>query len=349
MKKLLVFLLGTLCSVTLLGQPPSTYKGKYSLDDLDKRPEAPDYGQLDYWVAHPKREDMADQVPGPEKAVDRQTEHEVDVFFIYPTIYTKKQDPEHPWFADVRDEKLNGQIANSTIKYQASVFNGSGKIYAPLYRQAHIAIYYAEMDLRKEALTIAYEDVRSAFIHYLEHENQGRPIIIASHSQGTDHAVTLLNEFFENDESMREKLVAAYIVGMPLKRALFREISPCTSPDQTGCWLTWNTYKKGYHPPFHAYWYSEAFNINPLSWWDNNDYVPHAQNSGGILKNFKKIRPGLTDAQTVDGMLWINKPRFFGNFLINWDRYHVADYNLFYTNIKENVALRVETYLANTK
>ena len=349
MKKVFLFFLGSLVFVASMGQPPSTYKGKYTLDDLAKRPSAPVYSELTYWVAHPELADMADQVPGKRASVNRQENHEVDVFFIYPTIYTKKQEASHPWFADVQDEKLNERIANSTIKFQASVFNGSGKVYAPLYRQAHIAIYYADMDLRKKALAIAYEDVRKAFQHYLDTYNNGRPIIIASHSQGTDHAVTLLKEFFEGDEAMRKKLVTAYIVGMPLKKGLFQEISPCTSPDQTGCWLTWNTYKKGYYPPFHDYWYGEAFNINPLSWEDNTDFVAHVKNKGGLLKNFKKIRPGLTDAQTVDGMLWINKPRFFGNFLLNWDRYHVADYNLFYTNIKENVALRVKTYLEEAK
>lgn len=340
-----LFVFFILLIVFSFAQPPSTYKGKYGVDDLTKIPAAPDYSQLKYWVAHPDLEDMADLVPGSEKTINQQVNHPVDVFFIYPTIYTKRQKESNPWFADVNDKKLNESIANSTIKYQASVFNQSGKVYSPLYRQAHVAIYHADMAIRKQALAESYKDVGAAFQYYLNNYNQDRPIIIASHSQGTDHAVTLLKEFFEGDEAMQEKLVAAYIVGMPIDRETFKEISPCTTPNQTGCWLTWNTYRKGYYPPFHDYWYGNAFNINPLSWEDNSDYVGSERNKGGILKNFKKLRPGLSDAQTVDGMLWINKPKFFGNFLVNWDRYHVADYNLFYTNIQENVKLRIETYL----
>lgn len=347
--KAVFFFLSTISITIVLAQGASTYKGKYGIMDLEKRPVEPDYSKLNYWIAHPELEDRADLVPGREKTRSSQENHPVDVFFIYPTIYAKKQKADHPWFADVNDAKLNKSIASSTIKYQASVFNESGKIYAPLYRQAHIDVYYTDLELRRQALAIAYADVKKAFQYYLDHYSNGRPLIIASHSQGTDHAVTLLKEYFEEDEEMQERLVAAYIVGMPVKRETFKNINPCGAPDQTGCWLSWNTYKKGYYPPHHDYWYSDAFNINPLSWTDNADYMGNEKNHGGILKNFRKIRPGLSDAQTVDGMLWINKPRFFGNFLVNWNRYHVVDYNLFYTNIKENVKLRVETFFEGTE
>jgi len=309
------------------------------------RPAAPDYTQEKYWIALPDKSDMADLVPGRAKLSDGQQQATVDVFFIYPTIYLKKQYEEHPWYADVNDEKLNERIANSTIKYQATVFNGVARVYSPLYRQAHIGVYYGDEALKQKALEIAYEDVKEAFRFYLENWNQGRPIIIGSHSQGTNHAITLLKDFFEEDSELRAKLVAAYIVGMPVERDSFEEIPPCQSNDDIGCWLTWNTYAQGFYPSRHDYWYGNAVNINPLSWSLDDAYVSHEMNEGGILKNFKKVRPGLSDAQNHEGMLWINKPRFFGNFLLNWDRYHVVDYNLFYLNIRKNVADRVAAYL----
>lgn len=334
-----------LLSVEAVGQKQK-YRGKYGLDELSKTPEPPQYHDLNYWVAHPDKIDPSDLTPGKGQLKENQDSAVTDVFFIYPTIYTKKQQRDHPWFADVTDKQLNKKIANSTIKNQASVFNGSAKVYAPLYRQAHINIYYADdLKLKVEALAVAYEDVKQAFQYYLDHWNNGRPIIIASHSQGTDHAVMLLRDFFESYEPLRKKLVAAYIVGMPLDRRTFNNLPPCSNPDDTGCWLTWNTYKRGYYPEKYEWMFNNAFNINPLSWQDNEEYVGFEKNLGGILKNFKKIRPGLSDAQTERGLLWINKPKFFGNFLINWDRYHVVDYNLFYLNIRENVAERVDAYL----
>lgn len=344
-RRFLVLLLTFLFSLTLLGQTTKKFKSKYDRDDLELIPPAPDYANMKYWIAHPETKDAADLVPGKGELKEYQETAEVDVFFIYPTIYTKKQKKEHPWFADVDDEKLNKNIANSTIKYQSSVFNASAKVYAPLYRQAHIGVYYAQnLPLKVEALDFAYQDVKKAFEYYLENWNNDRPIIIASHSQGTDHAVKLLRDFFENRPLMN-KLVAAYIIGMPISKGTFSDIPICEDETDIGCWLTWNTYATDYYPPNHDFWYADALSINPLSWKADTTYVSWGENIGGILKNYKKIRPGLTDAQNVDGMLWVNKPKFFGNFLINWKRYHIVDYNLFYMNIRENVEQRVSRYL----
>lgn len=330
-------------------QSSKKFKSKYDRDDLDLVPAAPDYSQIKYWVAHPEVEDKADLVPGKGELREYQETAEVDVFFIYPTIYTKKQHKDHPWFADVNDAKLNKEIATSTIKYQATVFNASGKVYAPLYRQAHIGVYYADnLPLKVEALDFAYQDVKRAFEYYLENWNNGRPIIIASHSQGTNHAVSLLRDFFES-KALMNQLVAAYIVGMPLDKGTFSYIPTCENPEDTGCWLTWNTYARDYYPPNHDFWYAHALNVNPLNWKTDTTYVSWGENRGGILKNYKKIRPGLSDAQNMDGMLWINKLRFFWSFLINWDRYHVVDYNLFYLNIRDNVEERVTMFLKENK
>lgn len=330
---------------TGFAQAPKKFKTKYDREDLDLVPQAPDYSQMKYWVSHPEIEDMADLVPGKGELQESQSTAGVDVFFIYPTIYSKKQHKDHPWFADVNDEKLNKDIATSTIKYQASVFNGSGKIYSPLYRQAHIGVYYIDnLPLKVEALDFAYQDVKRAFKYYLENWNNGRPIIIASHSQGTNHAVSLLREFFESKPLM-DQLVAAYIVGMPLDKGTFSYIPTCNDANDTGCWLTWNTYANRYYPPDHDFWYADALNVNPLSWTTDSEYVSVDKNLGGVLRNFKKIRPQLSDAQNADGMLWINKLNFFWGFLLNWDRYHMVDYNLYWMNIRANVKERVTTYL----
>ncbi|MEQ9402397.1 MAG: DUF3089 domain-containing protein [Cyclobacteriaceae bacterium] len=342
MKKLL--LLFSVFPFFLSAQTDKVYKGKYGTDDLDKVPAPPNYDSMQYWIAHPDQEDFADLVPGKGELMEYQETADVDVFFIYPTIYTKKQHKDHPWFADVNDKRLNKKIAKSTIKYQASVFNASSKVYAPLYRQSHIGVFYGDLGLKVDALQFSYRDVRRAFKHYLDNYNNGRPIIIASHSQGTMHAVSLIREFFDN-QPLQEQLVAAYLVGMPLRVGSFDKIPPCEDENGIGCWMSWNTYRKGYYPPNHDYWYDGVLSTNPLSWKRDSTYVSWGANKGGILKNFRKIRAGLSDAQNADNMLWINRPKFFGNFLLNWNRFHIVDYNLFYMNIRENIERRVENYL----
>ena len=324
------------------------YKGPYGINDLDKISEAPDYSNITCWIAHPDKEDMADKVPGKGQLREYQGEALADVFFVYPTVYTKKQHADHPWFADVKDEKLNKRIAKSTIKNQASVFNGSAAVYAPLYRQAHLDVFYTNEDLKNKALDFAYQDVKAAFSYYLENLNHGRPIIIASHSQGSVHATRLLKEFFE-EKPLISQLIAGYIIGMPVQKDYFEVLPPCANPEQTGCWITWSTYARDYYPPNHATLYENALSVNPLTWTLDDAHVSWGANKGGVLRNFRNIRQGLSDAQNHRGMVWIDKPQFFGKFLINWDRYHILDYNLFYMNIRENVEIRVEQFLRHTK
>lgn len=321
----------------------------YPTFDTSKIPASPDYSNQAHWAALPIKNDMADLVPGKEGILkNKQEAAQVDVFFLHPTIYTDKQQSVNPWNADLKDEKINNKTDDTTIKYQATVFNGSAKVYAPRYRQAHINVFYPEKstpELSKAALDLAYSDVKKAFKYYLNNYNNGRPIIIGSHSQGTTHAIRLIKEFFDG-KPLQEKLVAAYIIGMPVKADVFNSIDVCDSSNQTNCWVGWNTYAKDYYPPTFKSSYDNVLNVNPLNWKIDDIYAGFDMNKGGILKNYKKILPELSDAQNKDGMLWINKPHFFGNFLINWKRYHIVDYNLFYMNIRENVAQRVEAHLS---
>jgi hypothetical protein len=316
------------------------------LQALTLRPESPNYSDLAYWVAHPDVVDQADLLPGRRKLNNGQATADADVFFVYPTIYTGAQHPDHPWFADVNDKEFNAKIAESTIKYQASVFNGAARVYSPLYRQAHIKVFYGDTALMRLALDIAYEDVKVAFEYYLKNWHNDRPLIIASHSQGTIHAARLMKEFVEG-KPLQEKLVAAYIIGMPVQKNQFTEIPICNSPDDIGCWITWNTYLHGYTPSRQDS-FENAASVNPLSWSMDTLIVAREFNQGGILKNFKRIRPKLSDAQNHEGKLWIHKPKFFGNILLRWKRFHVVDYNLFYMNIRENAKNRVNVYLKNS-
>ena len=318
---------------------------KYGIDDLARLPEAPDYADPTVWAGHPDRSDAADLLPGKSGILtDGQANASVDVFFVHPTIYTGKQQAENPWNADLKDQKLNDKVDRSTIRNQATVFNGSARVYAPRYRQAHYNVFLTEdLILRQKALDHAYTDVKAAFEYYLKHWNQGRKLIIASHSQGTLHAARLLKEFVEG-QPLQRQLVAAYLIGMPLPRDLFDAISPCENADDTGCWIAWNTFAKDHYPPTFRTVYQNALSVNPLNWKVDETYAPASKNLGGVLRRYGKIRPELNDAQNHQGLLWISKPRFFGNFLINRKEYHIADYNFFYMNIRENVAQRVDQF-----
>src|SRR6185295_14274231 len=158
-------------------------------------PPAPDYSNLYYWAAHPEKWDYSDSIPS--FLIHEIRDTSVDVFFLHPTTYTTNFQNSN-MNGDVNDSNLNRQTDIRTILYQASVFNGSCRVFAPRYRQAHLKAYFQmNSDQSKKAFDLAYEDLKSAFKYYLDHWNQGRPIIIAAHSQGSMHAVRLLQEFFD--------------------------------------------------------------------------------------------------------------------------------------------------------
>jgi DUF3089 family protein len=306
----------------------------------------PDYSDPENWAALPNRTDSADQTPHPD-LVDLQQSTEVDIFFLHPTTYLGKKG-ENQWNAPIDDDKLNQKTDESSIKNQASIFNGAGRVYAPRYRQAHYENYFTKDTINaKKAFHLAYLDTKAAFEYYLEHYNNGRPIIIAAHSQGTTHAATLLKDFFDG-KPLQNQLVAAYLVGMPISTDYFKHIKVCETPEETGCFCSWRTWKKNHLPKSH----NEEINIgvtNPLNWKTDSSYAPKKLNEGSVLRKFEKsFYPGITDAKVIDGVLWITKPKFPGSFLVWFKNYHIADYNLFYVNVRKNAQLRATTFLNQT-
>jgi Protein of unknown function (DUF3089) len=323
----LLFLLFSACKSNVL---PA---GKF---DTTLRQNPPDYSNLYYWAAHPDKVDLADNtVPTLQ---NEQKDAPIDVFFLYPTIYTGSKKYQTNWNAPVDYEPFNTDVDKSAIKFQASVFNAVGKIYAPRYRQAHIKSYYlADKESCKKAFDFAYEDVKTAFEYYLKNHNNGRPIIIASHSQGTTHAMRLVKEYFDG-KPLQNKLVVAYLVGIPVPKNYFTSIEICDSPEKTTCFCTWRTFEYGHEPKKIVR--NNIAVVNPLTWKTDDTYAPATLNQGGVIYDYKKIRKGFTDAQIHDGILWAHKPRFRGSILLRTKNYHPGDFNFYYMNVRENAKLR---------
>ena len=309
-------------------------------------PAIPDYSKTENWASLPTKSDPADQIPLKSDLKDGQANAKVDVFFMHPTVFTKKPENQYEWNADVNDAKINESVDNSTILNQASAFNGSGKIYAPRYRQAHYhAFVTKDVNDKKKSLDLAYNDIKASFEYYLKNYNDGRPIVLASHSQGTVHAVRLMKEFFDG-KPLQKQLVAAYIIGIATQPNSFKDITPCKSADETGCFISWNTYGRDYYPPWHKGGLNTALSTNPLTWTlDDSTYAPATMNKGGVGRNFT-MYPNIVDAQNHEGMLWVNRPNIAGSKLVKNQSWHIADINFFYVNIRENLALRIEKYLA---
>lgn len=307
--------------------PPSTYK-------------TPDFSDLRYWAAHPWKNDLSDSIPD-DLNNNNIKDSSVDVFFIHPTSLTDYNDTS--WNASIDDIELNNKTDRSSILYQASVFNQQCRVFAPRYRQAHLRTFFIDSLSASSYFDIAYSDVKNAFEYYLTHYNNGKPIIIASHSQGTLHAARLLKEYFDG-KPLQQKLVCAYIIGLPVQQQYFSSLSPCKDSLSTGCFVGWRTFKSGYESEFVKKEKFKAVVINPLTWTANDELVPASFNKGAILRNYNKIIQHAVSAQVHNNVLWTSKPDVFGKIFLQNKNYHIGDINLFYMNIRENVNTRIRSY-----
>ena len=286
-----------------------------------------------------------------------------DVFFVHPTTFKGNK----LWLApfDVSDEAapLNAPV----LLGQASVFNGCCRIYAPRYRQASLAGLSVPA-----AMDIAYGDIASAFRYYLAHANRGRPFIIASHSQGTAHAIRLLQEEVLRTPHKRE-LVAAFLIGGYVPDA-FGELGlpVCEEARQTGCVLSYNTAQRGRKMARmvidnKSYWWRGALKtsgqaaavcVNPLTWRHAGD-APTMANAGSLpfpkapfpaaAAPLPALVPQLTGAVCRNGMLDVHVPwsapsGFIDKLSLLAGSYLLNDYGFFYAALRRNASERVAAW-----
>ncbi len=321
------------------------FKSRYTFKSADGKP---DYGDLNYWAAHPWKQDPSDSVP--ESLRNETKDSSADVFFLHPTTYTKKRRSKN-LNAAIDDRYINAKTDYSTILYQASVFNKQCRVFAPRYRQAHISAFFMkDKEKAGKAFDLAYEDLKTAFEFYLQHWNNGRPVIIAAHSQGSLLAERLLKDFFDASAgsaqtTSQKKLVVAYIIGWPVPKEYFSSLKMCADSLQTGCLCSWRTFRRGYIPFYLKKEKGNSYVTNPLTWTTDNQYAPRNFNKGSVLYKFNKVYSKTTDAQISNGLLWVRKPRFPWSFLYFTRNYHPGDINLFYINLRENIQQRIGAFL----
>ncbi|MBT7740132.1 MAG: DUF3089 domain-containing protein, partial [Cryomorphaceae bacterium] len=315
-------------------------KISYNTYDFDKSPEIvkPDYSDKDSWAVLP--ENIPDEIS--TFNIDK-NKKEADVFFIYPTLIDSRNQRE--WNSDIWDEDIRNDVINRPVKYQASAWLDAGNLYVPYYRQAHIRVFNDKFRVDGDkALNLAYNDIKEAFSYYLENFNNDKPFIIASHSQGTVHAKRLISEFIDGKE-LQKKLIAAYLVGIKVFEDEFKNIKPMNSPDETGGFVTWNTFKFNKYPRKDNYenWFKGGVTTNPITWDDSKETKKDLHK--GLLYRDLKIFSQNINIKLIDGIVWSSIPNVPGKILLQTVRsYHFADINLFWVDIRENAKLRVDQW-----
>lgn len=328
---------------------------------------APDYARPENWAALPTAKGLTDQTP--KGVAPRTGPAPVDVFFIHPTGYiaartwTSPMDP-----ASATEDNTRWMMIN-----QASVFNGCCDIYAPRYREAALHVFFGDKAKRDQILDFSYQDVDRAFDYFLTHYSKGRPFIIASHSQGSYHAMTLLERRIDGTP-LRDRMVAAYVIGVPggdvtvARLARLKTIKACDSATDLHCMIHYATYVSGSKAQKSQDISSPMVCVNPLTWRNDGPYAPASQHKGAVraagafflnplAKDVSKGTvfgpldapvPGATFAECKDGMLLVKdlaKAPFTKGQTNGAGNYHLFDYPLFAMDLRENAVARVEAYM----
>ena len=331
--------------------------------DQTTAPPAPDYSQPVAWLAFPGRNGIERSTPPGVLPVD-EAAAPADVFFIHPTTYLKND----VWNAAY---DVHGPYDEPVLMGQVSAFNGCCRMYAPKYRQASLH----GLKNSQPAVALAYGDVARAFRYYIDHENHGRPFIIASHSQGSYLAVRLLQDEILATP-LKKQFVAAYVIGAYVP-SNFGDLGlpTCDSARQTGCIMGWNTSQTGKTGALMQvnnanYWWKggdrksgtlPAVCTNPLTWTSDNVAAPASANTGSLpfpaapfpthASTLDPLIPHMTGAVCKDKLLDVDVPKdgpkgYHDALSFLFGSYHKNDYGLFYANIRANAVDRVSAWTA---
>lgn len=329
-----------------------------------------DYSLSRSWAAMPGTQNSASAIPAGSGLSSLEDTAKIDVFYIHPTTYFGADAVNAPI-----DDPTAAAITASMLKVQAASFNSVGRIFAPRYRQMSLSLFGGSEDALQAPLNIAYEDVRQAFRYYIEKLSQGRPFIIAGHSQGANHGQRLLIEEVAG-KPCADQFVAAWIPGLALPRSMLDTtagggLAACSTPQQTGCVALWETFGEGftgyadwvrgqvYWNPGSQRWVSATpdqllFSVNPLTWDEGAEIAPASMSLGAVPfglpeTSFQGIYPALVSTRNYQGYL-MTSPTPPANLFVSGTMgdpliYHVHDFNLFWMNIRENARKRVHVFL----
>jgi len=324
----------------------------------------PDFSSASNWAALPGTENgSAACPPGVHPASD--AAKTADVFFLHPTTYPvsgyhgfgldelSRANSLGGWNQSSNDAQTRLWI-DDLLKRQASVFNGACRVFAPRYRQASLMVLadlvVGDGRQGEAALAMAYGDVRMAFNYYLDHYNQGRPFVLAGHSQGAFHGLSLLRECVSG-APLRRQLIAAYLIGINLTDsdlAELTDIPACSDCRQIHCVIGYRSWSDGVPDDVPA----DNLCVNPVgphAWHGGKDQEPQHLGAVTLSRESGQLTApvvGACRARCRDGALIVSE--LDREFLQEWPgqagNLHSVDFDLFHMNLRHDVEARVAAH-----
>ena len=279
---------------------------------------------------------------------------DADTIYFYPTAYNETGDDVAP-ICDIDNENMR-EGAVEVYNKQATAFADSTNVFAPYYRQTNINYLTGKSaeEFDKIQRGVQRTDMYASLDYYFENYNNGRPFILAGHSQGAQMIKIALSEYFRAHPEYLERMVAAYPIGYSFTNEWLEEngYKFAEGADDTGVIVSWNTEGPENKGQESSVVLPGALAINPINWKRDDTYAAKEENLGSLVINDKgeqEIVPGLNDAQ-IDlerGVVicttsdeFVPMPEIFGSASL-----HGQDYPLYYANIRENAKTRIDAYM----
>lgn len=276
-----------------------------------------------------------------------------DLFIVCPTVDLGTGGNKNMSLAD-NEAKKNFYGA---LNMERGIYEQHCRMYAPYYRQAVLADYDLPANEAEPYFNLAYKDVRAAFLYYMQHENNGRPFVLAGFSQGSEMCLRLLKEF-GNEDFVKNNMVACYAIGWrftPQEAAECPYIQPAKCADDLGKVIIFNSEAPEVTSSAIVPEGVKTFAINPLTWNCGSQKAPKTLNAGACFTDYSgavvREVPQLTGCyiDSVRGTLKVtdvDKKEFVpGLPLFSEGVYHIYDYQFFYRNLQQNVNLRIKTFM----
>lgn len=220
-----------------------------------------DYTQDAAWLCRPGRQDACaidhtTTVVAADGTLSRETWRadptaSIDCFYVYPTIST---DP------GVNSDMTADPAEQNVVAQQFARLASVCRPFAPLYRQVTLAGLRQRLGGGDTGLGrgLAYDDVRDAWRHYLAQDNNGRGVVLIGHSQGAYILIELIKQEIEG-QAAQARLVSAILMGttvaVPAGKDVggtFSSVPACRTASQTGCVISFATYRSTLPPPANA-------------------------------------------------------------------------------------------------
>lgn len=276
-----------------------------------------------------------------------------DLFIICPTVDLGTDGHTNMSLAD---EQIKANFVGA-LNMQRGIYDADCRMYAPYYRQATLADYTLPTQEAAPYFDLAYSDVRAAFMHYMQHENNGRPFMLSGFSQGAEMCLRLLKEFSAAD-FVQDNMVACYAIGWrftPQEAEQYPYIRPAQSADDLGTVIMFNSEAAEVTESLMVPQGTKSFCINPLNWRTDEKAAAKTLNAGACFTDYSgsitREVPQLTGCyiDTERGVLKVtdvDKKDYPPVLSVFTDGvYHLYDYQFFYRNLQQNVNLRIKTFM----